>query len=49
MTQTDLFEEGVQTLIRPDYHHREDPEEPGEELEWEETEETQENSERSEV
>ena len=49
LTPTDHFEEGEQTLIRPDHHHREDPEESGEELEREETEETQETSERFEV
>ena len=49
VTPTDPFEEGEQTLIRPDHHHHEDPGEPGEELEPEETEETQETSERSEV
>ena len=49
VTPYDPFEEGEQTLIRPDHHHHEDPEEPGEELEPEETEETQGTSERSEV
>ena len=49
LTPTDPYEKGEQTLIRPDHHHREDPEEPGEELAREETEETQETSERSEV
>ena len=49
MTPMDPFEEGKQTLIRPDHHHREDPEEPGEEFEREETVETQETSEHSEV
>ena len=49
LTPTDPFEEGEQTPIRPDQHHREDPGEPGEEVEREETEETLENSERSEV
>ena len=39
VTPTDPFEEGEQTLIRPDHHHHEDPGEPGEELEPEETEE----------
>ena len=48
-TPTDPFEEGEQTLTRPDYHHHEDPEEPGEELEPEKTEETQGTSDRSEV
>ena len=46
---TDPFKEREQTLIRPDHHHREDPEEPGEEPEREETGKTQEPSERSEV
>ena len=49
MTPTDPFEEGEQTLVRPEHHHREDPEGPGEELEREEIEETQEPSEHSEV
>ena len=49
VTPTDHFEEGEQTLIRPDHHHHEDREEPGEELEREETEEIQETSERFEV
>ena len=49
MTPHDPFEEGEQTLIRPDHRHHEDPEEPGEELEPEEAEENQGTSERSEV
>ena len=49
VTPHDPIEEGEQTLIRPDHHHREEPEEPGEELKPEETEETQGTSERSEV
>ena len=49
MKPTDPFEEGEQTLIRPDHHHREDLEEPGEDFEREETEKTQQTSERFEV
>ena len=49
VTPHDPLEEGEQTLIRRDHHHREEPEEPGEELKPEETEETQGTSERSEV
>ena len=49
MTPHDPFEEGEQTLIRPDHHHHEDPEEPGDELEPEEAEENQGTSERSKV
>ena len=39
MTPTYHFEEGEQTLIRPDHHHHEEPKEPGEELERKESEE----------
>ena len=46
VTPTDPFEEGEETLIRPDDHH--EIEEPGDELEQEETEKTQETSDRSE-
>ena len=49
VTLTDPFEEGEQTLIRPDYHHHADLEEPGEDFEREEVERTEEASERSEV
>ena len=49
MTPTDPFEEGEQTLIRTDRHHRQDPEEPAEDFEQEEIEKPQETSERSEV
>ena len=48
-TLTDPFEEGEQTLIRPDYHHHADLEEPGEDFEREGVERTKEASERSEV
>ena len=48
-TLTDPFEEGEQTLIRPDYHHHADLEEPGEDFERKEVERTEEASERSEV
>ena len=48
-TPTDPFEEGEQTLIRPDYHHQADLEEPGEVFEREENERTEEALERSEV
>ena len=48
-TLTDPFEEGEQTLIRPDYHHHADLEEPGKDFEREEVERTEEASERSEV
>ena len=49
VTPSDPFEEGEQTLIRTDHHHRVDPEDPGEEVEREEKETTQETKERSEV
>ena len=49
VTLTDPFEEGEQTLIRPDYHHHADLEEPGEDFEREEVERTEEASECSEV
>ena len=48
-TLTDPFEEGEQTLIRPDYHHHADVEEPVEDFEREEVELKEEASERSEV
>ena len=48
-TLTDPFEEGKQTLIRPDYHHHADLEEPGEEFEREEVERSEEASQRSEA
>ena len=48
-TLTDSFEEGEQTLIRPEYHHHADLEEPGEDFEREEVERTEEASERSEA
>ena len=48
-TPTDPFEEGEQTLTRPDYLHHADLEEPGEDFEQEEVERTEEASERSEV
>ena len=48
-TLTDPFEEGEQTLTRPDYHHHADLEEPGEAFEREEVERTEEASERSEA
>ena len=44
VTPTEPFEEGEQTLIRPDNHHQEDPQEPGEEIE-----NARETSERSEA
>ena len=46
-TSTDPFEEGEQTLTRPDYHHHADLEEPGEDVGREEVERTEEASERS--
>ena len=45
----DPFEEGEQTLTRPDYHHHADLEEPGEDREREEVGRTEEASQRSEV
>ena len=45
----DAFEEGEQTLIRPDYHHHADLEESGEDFEREEVERTEEATERSEA
>ena len=45
-TPTDFFEEGEQTLTRPDYHHHANLEEPGEDLEREEVERTEGASER---
>ena len=48
-TLTVCFEEGKQTLIRPDNHHHADPEEPGEDFGREDVEGTEEASERSEV
>ena len=47
-TLTDPFQEGEQTLIRPDYHHYVDLEKPGEDFEREEVGRTEEASERSE-
>ena len=49
MTPIDPFDEGEQTVIRPDRHHREVLEEPGEDIEREKIEKAQETSERSEV
>ena len=49
VTPHDPFEEGEQTLFRPDHNHHKVPEEPGEELEPEEAEEIQGTSERSKV
>ena len=49
VTPTDPFEEGEQTLIRTDHHHREDLEEPSEDFEREEIEKAQETAEHSEV
>ena len=46
---TDPFEEGEQTLTRPDYHHHADMEEPAEDLKRKEVERTEEASVRSEV
>ena len=48
-TLMDPFEEGEQTLIRPDYHHHADLEEPSEDFDREEVEGTEEASERSEA
>ena len=48
-TLTDPFEEGDQTLIRPDHHHHAELEETGEDFEREEVERTEAASERSEV
>ena len=48
-TATDPFEEGEQTLTRPDYNHQADLGEPGEDLEWEEVGRTEEASDCSEV
>ena len=48
-TLTDPFEEGEQSMIRPDHHHHTDLEEPGEDFEREEIERTEEASERSDV
>ena len=48
-TPTDPFEEGEQTLTRPDYHHHSDLEEPGEDFGREEVERAEEASEHSEV
>ena len=48
-TPRDPFEEGEQTLTRPDYHHHADLKEPDEEFGREEVERTGEASERSEV
>ena len=41
----DAFEEGEQTLIRPDYYHHADLEESGEDFEREEVERTEEATE----
>ena len=46
---TDPFEEGEQTLNRPDYHHHADLEEPEEDFERKEVQRTEEVSERSKV
>ena len=48
-TLTDPFEEGEQTLIRPDYHHHMDLEEPGDDFERDEVERKEEASKNSEV
>ena len=48
-TPTDPFEEGEQTLTRPDYHHHAYLEDPGQDYRREEVERTEEASERSEV
>ena len=47
MTPTDPFEEGEQTLIRPDHHHHEDLEEPGDDFEGEGIEKPRRTSEPS--
>ena len=48
MTPTEHFEEGEQTLIRPE-HHQEDPHEPGEDLEQERVEKPRRTSEHSQA
>ena len=47
VTPTEPFEEGEQTLIRPDRHHQKDPQESGDDLEREGVEKPRRNSERS--
>ena len=49
MTPTDPFEEGEQTLIRPDRHHHEELEGSGDDFEREIIEESQKTSERPEA
>ena len=49
VTATDPFEEGKQTLIRPEHHHHEDMEETGDDTEREGIEKPQRTSERSET
>ena len=49
ITPMEPFEEGEQTLIRPDHHHQEDPHEPGEDLEQEGVEKPRRTSEHSEA
>ena len=49
VTATDPFEEGEQTLIRPENYHHEDLEEPGDDTEREGIEKPQRTSERSET
>ena len=49
VTPTEPFEEGEQTLIRPDHHHQEDPQEPGDELEREGVEKHRRTLERYEI
>ena len=49
VTPTEPFEEGEQTLIRPDHHHQEDPQEPGDELEREGVEKPRKTLERYEI
>ena len=48
VTPTDPYEEGEQTLVRPDHRHREDLEEPGEDFERVKTGKTQETLESTE-
>ena len=47
VTPTKIFEEGEQTLIRPDHHHQEDPQEPGDYLQREGVERPQKTSDRA--
>ena len=49
MTPTDPFEEGEQTLIRPDHHHHEDLEERSDDFEREGIEKPQRTSAHSEA